>query len=143
MNAIEPEFEDEKSFDPFDFWKGAPFKLKIRNVEGYRNYDKSEFGDCEPLFPDDDAMEKVWKSEYDLSEFSDAKQFKSYDDIKKKFLLAINAPAQVSRKEDDDNDDDSTPVVPEKPQKAQKASTAKVAVDDDDDFKLFSSLIDD
>ena len=59
MNAINPEFEDEKSFDPFNFWGGAPFKLKIRNVEGYRNYDKSEFGECGPLFEDDDAMDFI------------------------------------------------------------------------------------
>lgn len=141
MNAIQPEFEDEQSFNPFDFWEGAPFKLKIRNVEGYRNYDKSEFGDNEPLFPDDDAMEKVWKSEYDLSEFVDAKQFKPYAEIKKKFLLAINAPAQ-STKFDEDEDDTPAPEHVKTP-KPQKSETAKTAVDDDDDFKLFSSLIDD
>lgn len=144
MNAIEPEFEDEKSFNPFDFWEGAPFKLKIRHVEGFRNYDKSEFGDCEPLFPEDAAMEKVWKSEYDLSEFLDPKQFKPYAEIKKKFLIAINAPAQQVKSEEDEDDDAPEPEAP-KPQKAPKAAkaeTAKAAVDDDDDFKLFSSLID-
>lgn len=142
MNAIEPEFEDEKAFNPFDFWEGAPFKLKIRNVEGYRNYDKSEFGDCEPLFPDDDAMEKVWKSEYDLSEFVDPKQFKSYSDIKKKFLLAINAPEQVVKTEENEEDNSFT-SEPVKAPKTQKTESAKVAVDDDDDFQLFSALIDD
>jgi hypothetical protein len=142
MNAIEPEFEDEKVFNPFDFWEGAPFKLKIRNVEGYRNYDKSEFGDCEPLFPEDSAMEKVWKSEYDLGEFLDPKQFKPYDEIKKKFLLTINAPAQATRKDDDGGDDNTPPEAEPKVERTSKASTAKTAAEDDDDFKLFSSLID-
>lgn len=146
MNAIEPEFEDEKSFNPFDFWEGAPFKLKIRNVEGFRNYDKSEFGDCEPLFPEDDSMERVWKSEYDLSEFLDQKQFKSYADIKKKFLLSINAaPSQPAKTEEDEEVESLAPVEAPKaqrPQQTTKAETAKSSVDDDDDFKLFSSLLD-
>ena len=89
MNAIEPEFEDEKSFNPFDFWEGAPFKLKIRNVEGFRNYDKSEFGDCEPLFSEDAAMEKVWAAEFPLQEFIQPKQFKGYDELKKKLATIL------------------------------------------------------
>lgn len=144
MNAIEPEFEDEKAFNPFDFWEGAPFKLKIRNVEGFRNYDKSEFGDCEPLFPEDSAMEKLWKSEYDLSEFINPKQFKPYSELKKKFLLAINAPAQVIASEESDGEGPVAPEpAPQRVQRESKAEAVRAAVDDDDDFKLFSSLIDD
>jgi gp32 DNA binding protein like len=81
--AMNPEFEDEKPMNPFDFWEGANFKLKIRNVEGYRNYDKSEFDSPEALFGgDDDKLEALWKKEHSLQEFTDAKNFKSYDVLK-------------------------------------------------------------
>lgn len=81
--AMNPEFPDEEPLNPFDFWAGANFKLKIRNVEGYRNYDKSEFDSPEALFDGDDTkLEALWKSEYSLKEFVDQKQFKSYDQLK-------------------------------------------------------------
>jgi hypothetical protein len=64
-------------------WEGANFKLKIRNVEGYRNYDKSEFADKSALFDgDDDKLEELWKKEYSLKEFGEKKQFKSYEQLK-------------------------------------------------------------
>jgi hypothetical protein len=82
--AMQPEFEDEEAIDPFDFWQGANFKLKAKNVAGYRNYDSSEFARPDALLDDDDAMEAVWKKEYSLAELVSADQFKSYDDLKKR-----------------------------------------------------------
>ena len=80
---MNPEFEDEKPMNPFDFWEGANFKLKIRNVEGYRNYDKSEFDSPEPVMGgNDEKLETLWKKEHSLQEFTDAKQFKSYEALK-------------------------------------------------------------
>ena len=81
-DIMNPEFEDESSVNPFDFWEGANFKLKIRNVEGYRNYDKSEFDSVSPLFKDDAKLEKIWKSEYKLEEFVSSSNFKAYDVLK-------------------------------------------------------------
>lgn len=82
--AIHPEFEDEEALNPFDFWEGANFKLKIRNYEGYRNYDKSEFANPEPLLGGDDAeLEKIWKQQHSLQEFIDPKNFKSYEELEK------------------------------------------------------------
>lgn len=81
---IEPQFEDEKAINPFNFWQGANFKLKIRNVEGYRNYDKSEFDVVSPVSDDDSEIERIWKSEYSLKEFLNPKDFKSYDELKTK-----------------------------------------------------------
>jgi len=103
---IEPQFEDEKAVNPFSFWEGANFKLKIRKVEGYRNYDKSEFDNPSPLFDgDDDKIEKVWKSEYSLKEFLDPKHFKSYDELKSKLdrVLGLDgvAAARVKAKAED------------------------------------------
>jgi hypothetical protein len=82
--AMQPEFEDEEAIDPFDFWQGANFKLKAKNVAGYRNYDSSEFARPDALLDDDDAMEAVWKKEYSLSELVAADQFKTYDELKKR-----------------------------------------------------------
>ena len=82
--AMQPEFEDEEAIDPFDFWQGANFKLKAKNVAGYRNYDSSEFARQDPLLDDDDAMEEIWKGQYSLQEFVAADQFKDYDALKKR-----------------------------------------------------------
>ena len=82
MDAMQPEFADETPVNPFDMWGGADFKLKIRNVEGYRNYDKSEFEDTSKLFEDDSEADKVWKSQYSLAEFTAPTNFKSYDELK-------------------------------------------------------------
>jgi hypothetical protein len=81
--AMNPEFADETPVNPFDLWEGANFKLKIRNVEGYRNYDKSEFADKSALLDgDDDKLEELWKSEFSLKEFTDKKHFKPYEQLK-------------------------------------------------------------
>tara|TARA_B100001094_G_scaffold67149_1_gene63354 strand:- start:137 stop:1063 length:927 start_codon:yes stop_codon:yes gene_type:complete len=82
--AMQPEFEDEEAIDPFDFWQGANFKLKAKNVAGYRNYDSSEFARTSALLDDDDAMEALWKKEYSLAELVAADQFKDYDTLKKR-----------------------------------------------------------
>jgi len=81
--AMNPEFEDETPVNPFDFWEGSNFKLKIRNVEGYRNYDKSEFDSPEPLFGgNDEKLEAIWKKEHSLQEFLDPKHFKAHEVLK-------------------------------------------------------------
>ena len=89
--AMQPEFEDETPINPFDFWAGANFKIKIKKVAGYWNYDSSEFAAPEPLFDDDDAMEAVWKQEHSLAEIVAPDQFKSYEDLKKRldYVLGI------------------------------------------------------
>jgi len=89
--AMQPEFEDEEAIDPFDFWQGANFKLKAKNVAGYRNYDSSEFARPDALLDDDDAMEAVWKREYSLADIVDPSQFKSYEDLKKRLNYVIAA----------------------------------------------------
>jgi len=98
--AMNPQFEDEKAINPFDFWDGVNFKIKIRQVEGYRNYDKSEFESPSALFDGDDAkLEALWKKEYSLKEFLDPKHFKSYDVLKAKLdkVLGLDGTAPVSK----------------------------------------------
>jgi hypothetical protein len=94
--AMQPQFADEQAVNPFDFWEGANFKLKIRKVEGYWNYDKSEFDKPSALLDDDDKLERIYKNLNDLNEFSAASNFKSYEDLKKRFdyVLGAKAPAR-------------------------------------------------
>ena len=96
--AMNPQFEDEKPLNPFDLWEGANFMLKIRNLDGYRNYDKSEFGESGPLLDDESKMEGVWNSEFKLGEFIDPSKFKTYDELKQKLdkVLALSGGSQPS-----------------------------------------------
>jgi hypothetical protein len=85
--AMNPPFPDKDPMNPFDLWTGANFKIKIRQVEGYRNYDMSEFAEAGPLFDDDAKLEAIWKQELSLQEFVDPnnqKEFKTYAELKAK-----------------------------------------------------------
>ena len=93
--AMQPQFADEQAVNPFDFWEGANFKLKIRKVEGYWNYDKSEFDKPSALLDDDDKLERIYKNLNDLNEFSAASNFKSYEDLKKRFDYVLGAKASA------------------------------------------------
>ena len=95
MEAMQPAFKDETAVNPFDFWEGANFKLKLRMVEGYWNYDKSEFSAPSPLFDDDDQLEEVWKKQYPLSEFTSETNFKSYDELKKRLDTVLVGTVKV------------------------------------------------
>jgi hypothetical protein len=102
--AMNPEFADETPVNPFDMWEGANFKLKIRNVEGYRNYDKSEFADVSALLDgNDEKLEELWKKEYSLKDFTEKKNFKPYDQLKgrlDKVLGFTGAPIVKTKAED-------------------------------------------
>jgi len=95
MEAMQPAFEDESPVNPFDFWKGANFKLKIRKVDGYWNYDKSEFETPTPVFDNDDDIEEVWKQQYALTEFTASTNFKSYDELKIRLNMVLAGTTRV------------------------------------------------
>ena len=135
--AMQPEFEDEEAIDPFDFWQGANFKLKAKNVAGYRNYDSSEFTAVTPLLDDDDALESVWKKENSLKEFIDADQFKSYDDLKKRleYVLGIKRPTSSIEEEDTDRG-----AAEELVTAAVSTSPSSLNEDDDDALSYFAKL---
>lgn len=110
--AMQPEFEDETPIDPFDFWQGADFKLKIKKVAGYWNYDSSEFARSAPLLDDDDAMEAIWKKAYSLEDFVSADKFKTYEqlDARMKAVLGQKPAPKVDESfEDEENDRGSLP----------------------------------
>ena len=97
-DLMNPEFEDESPVNPFDLWNGANFKMKIRKVEGYSNYDKSEFDSPSPLLDDDERLEEIWKSQKSLKELVSQDKFKSYDELKTKLdrVLGLTTSAPVS-----------------------------------------------
>ena len=140
---LNPEFPDESPVNPFHFWKGANFKLKVRKYEGYPNYDKSEFDDVSALFDGDDIkIEKVWKSAYSLKEFVSAEQFKSYDELKTKLdrvLGAGGAAAKAAPKIEDDELPWSEPKTAVAKAPAKKVTAEDISVEDDD-MSFFEQL---
>ncbi len=148
--AMNPEFDDEDPINPFDFWAGANFKLKIRNVEGYRNYDKSEFEDPAPLLDDDEELEAIWKQQYSLQEFLDEKHYKSYDELKQKLYRVLGLdgstkPVQNAsqRMIDDDAEEFEQMAKPAKSVKPASKPQAEAPWDEDEDLEAFKSLIND
>ena len=138
--AMNPEFEDESPCNPFDFWEGADLKLKIRNVEGYRNYDKSEFDSPSPLLEgDDDKLEKVYESLYSLQDFLDRKHFKSYAELQARLnrVLGLDGSSPQPRTTAEDNVVEA-PVAKSAP--APKQASVSVGDDDDDTLSFFEKL---
>jgi len=132
MDSMQPEFADEQPVNPYDFWEGADFKIKIRKVEGWVNYDKSEFASQGPLHNgEEDRLEEVYNKLYSLKDFVDPKNYKSYDELKAKFNRVTGADAGASI----EMPTASMPVVEASPfaasQEAAPAAEAKESSDDD------------
>ena len=138
--AMQPEFEDEEAIDPFDFWQGANFKLKAKNVAGYRNYDSSEFAATSALLDDDDAMEAIWKKEYSLAELVATDQFKSYDELKTRLGYVLgNKPVRNDAETVEQEVEDvraSAPVV----ETVESVSRPSTTEDEDDTLSYFAKL---
>jgi hypothetical protein len=133
--TMNPEFPDEKPVNPFDFWEGANFKLKIRNVEGYRNYDKSEFESPEPLFGGDDSkLEELWKKEYSLKEFLDKKHFKSPEQLKSRLDKVLGFEGSVTPVKSKADDEVVSKFNDE------EILNKKSSIADDPDLDYFKSL---
>jgi hypothetical protein len=136
MDIMQPQFQDETPVNPFDFWTGANFKLKIRNFEGYRNYDKSEFESASELFGGDEAkLEKTYNSLYSLKDFVDPANYKSYAELKRKLVEVLGAEALGGSMTSEAVAE--APVAPYKPAEEIPTSASKfegaVSNDDDDD----------
>lgn len=142
--AMNPEFADEQAINPFDLWNGANFKLKIRKVDGYQNYDKSEFDKPSALADSDAELEKIWKMEYSLNELLDRKNFKSYDQLKDRLNKVLGlgqviggnspTPAQAAAKKiraEEDHIDE---------QVGSKLDETSGATVEDDDLAYFAEL---
>ena len=135
---MQPEFEDEEAIDPFDFWQGANFKLKAKNVAGYRNYDSSEFAAVSPLLNDDDALESLWKKQFSLAELVAGDQFKTYEELKTRLDYVLGnkkSSAPVFEEEDNDRGEAEQLVTA-----AVSTTPSSVNEDDDDALSYFAKL---
>ena len=135
--AMNPQFADEDAVNPFDLWAGANFKLKIRNVDGYRNYDKSEFAKAGPLSND----ESIWQKAHSLQDFIAPSVFKSYDELKGKLVkvLGVGTAAAARAKAADLDEDNEAPW--EAPPKMKAAPAPKFDEDEDDEsLEFFKKL---
>ena len=140
MEAMQPEFEDETPINPFDFWQGANFKLKIVKKDGFWNYDKSEFDSLAPLLDDDDALEAIWKKEYSLAAVTAADQFKSYEDLERRLKYVLGKkPAQSRYIPDSELEDESEgkyAAAEKTVAEAVSTPTPSTTVDKDEDDAL-------
>jgi hypothetical protein len=146
METMQPAFEDETPVNPFDFWEGANFKLKLRKVDGYWNYDKSEFEAPSALFDKDDELEKLWETQYSLSEFTAPTNFKSYDELQTRLNTVLSGTTKVGNVTDlqsgnafDDSPSVAT-VVDTKEEPAPTVSMSNTTEDDDDTMSYFEKL---
>ena len=134
---MQPEFEDEEPINPFDFWKGANFKLKIKQVAGFWNYDSSEFGKVEALLDDDTALEAIYDKIYDLSEFTAPDQFKSYDELKARLDSVLGAKKVVTPRIDTEDLEDLSegkrPTSAELDEISNLSAAATETTEDEDD----------
>ncbi len=136
--AMQPAFEDEKPINPFDFWKGANFKLKIRKVDGYWNYDKSEFEGVSPVAAKDEEIKAIWQKQYALKPFVDQSNFKSYDELKEKLNRVLAGTRSTETVE--------TVNLPQQKTngavKSADVGSSKPASEEDDTLSYFSKLAD-
>ena len=147
--AMSPAFEDEKPINPFDFWSGANFKLKIRKVDGFWNYDKSEFEAVSPIGTDDVKIKEIWAKQYPLKPFLETSNFKSYDDLKEK----LNRVIAGSKNTETASEIDLPPSTGGAPVQTASAVAASASVksneaskgvgDEDDTLSYFSKLAED
>jgi len=155
LAAMQPEFQDEEPVNVFDLWEGANFKLKIKKVAGYWNYDSSEFDSVSALSADDDELEATWKLEHSLEAFTSADQFKSYEDLERRLNLVLGIgqrPAPRPSVEDEEyepvaatggfNDPDITSAPSAFRQQMSAPSPVKeeAIVEDDDALSYFAKL---
>ena len=136
MDVMQPAFQDETPVNPFDLWKGADFKLKIRNLEGYRNYDKSEFESVSAIADNDEKIKTIWSTQHALKPFLAADNFKTYEELKEK----LNRVLSGARKTETVAVADLPPTTNGS---AKSMQTQPAASDDDDTMSYFSKLAED
>jgi len=137
QEAMKPVFEGDKAVDPFDFWQGANFRLKIKKVEGYPNYDNSSFEAQSPLFDgDDEKLETVWNSLYTLGEFTDPKNFKSYDELKARLDKVLGSKPAAPKKIEEPMPTKPSPKMETKKVEEDMPWKADEGEDEDDSLNL-------
>ena len=146
-DLMNPTFEDEEPTNPFDLWEGANFRLKIRQFEGYPNYDKSEFDPATPLSEDDAELERVWGEQHPLQELVSESNFKTYTELKTKLYRVLDlqndaptASAPVTETADELDLSSMSNASSEPSMATAEPSVGSTASDDDDDLSIFKEL---
>lgn len=142
-DLMSPEFEDETPVNPFDLWEGANFRLKIRQVEGYRNYDKSEFDNPGAISDDDEDLEKIWKMEHSLKAFIEPSQFKTYDELKTRLhkVLGWDTNAFDERPAISKTAEEIQPPKHKEASRVVEADDSSLGDDDDEGLDFFKKMI--
>jgi hypothetical protein len=147
ITAMQPEFQDETPVNVFDMWEGANFKLKIKKVAGYWNYDSSEFDSVSAVSADDDELESIWKKEYSLESFTSKDQFKTYEELEARLNLVLGITSRPARPSYGEDEEDFEPVAEEPVSSFRSRVTAapspvkeEAVVDDDDALSYFARL---
>jgi len=146
MDKMQPEFPGEEPINPFDFWSGADFQLKIRNVAGYRNYDKSEFKASSPLLEADETkLEATYNQLHDVSEFTAPSSYKSYDELKQRLEVVLGQSTGAGSTVKNDSLTQTAEVVAAKEQEPQVIASAPepnitASTDEDDTLSYFAKL---
>ena len=147
MDSMQPQFPDEAPVNPFDMWEGADFTVKIRKVEGYPNYDASSFKAPAAVSADESYLEDLYNKQYDLGEWVDPKNYKTYDELKSRLAMVLGEQAPRTMKQEaslelDDEIPDfpssSAPTAPSAPEPA--ITTAESTMNDDDTMNYFAKL---
>jgi hypothetical protein len=139
LAAMQPEFQDETPINVFDLWEGANFKIKIRTIGGYWNYDASEFSAPAALSSDDDELEAIWKQEYSLEAFTNPSEFKSYEDLENRMSVVLNAAPEV-RQAQYEEDEEPVAVATATVVREPDLPSFKSNNDDDDALSYFARL---
>ena len=139
LAAMKPEFQDETPINVFDLWEGANFKLKIKKVAGYWNYDSSEFDSVSALSADDSELEKIYKSEHSLEAFTSRDQFKSYEDLERRLNLVLGISQRPVTPTPTVDDEEYEVVAPPTPI-ATTPVKEEAIVEDDDALSYFAKL---
>ena len=139
MDVMQPSFQDETPMNPFDFWEGGNFKLKIRQVEGYRNYDKSEFASASVLYEDESKLETIYNMMHPIGEWADPANYKSYDELKKKLdtVLARTSSPTIAQQS---QLGEETAAAPMKEIQPVTAAEMPASNEDDDTLSYFAKI---
>jgi hypothetical protein len=146
MNSMQPQYEDETAVNPFDLWKGANFKMKIAQVAGFRNYDRSEFGGVEALNADDTVLEDIYNKEYSLKEFTDPSTYKTYSELNLKLTRVLGEDGGTSEEKTamaesiDDSPFNDSPNDVQDPVAVAADPVARADSDNDDTMSYFAKL---
>jgi len=138
MDKARPTFEDEKPLNVFDLWEGANFKLRMRKKDGYSNYDESAFMEPSAVSDNEDTLLSIVNSQHKLSEFLDRKNFKPYDELKKKLDQVLSGDSFSGKSAAEMAEEEDRPSAPAFVPKASKPAPQAKSADADDDEDVMS-----